>query len=319
MKLYLASGVIALLSLSVDVLAQYPAKPIRIINPFASGGGGEVSTRLVAQKISENTGKTFVVEVKSGAGGRIGYEAGAKAPGDGYTLTITDPTYTIMPGLYGGFPWGNDHELEPVTILTQTRFVIVVKPNLKVTSLKDLIALAKANPAKLNFGSSGVGSVTHLTAELFKREAGINITHIPYKGMGDAITGMLDDSLDLLMIGILTGAPHIASGKMIPLAVAANRRSSALPNVPSTVEAGLPKFTAGNWFGWSAAKGTSKESVDWLHREVVKVLAMPDIREKISQQGSEPSGITPEEFSTMMRADMKRWAEVIRAAGIKPQ
>ena len=319
MKLYLIAVLLALTTLCADVFAQYPTKPLRIINPFAAGGGGDALTRIVSKKITDNTGKLFVVEAKVGAAGRIGYEAGARAPGDGYTLIITDPTYTMMPGLYGALPWGNDLNLVPVTILGQTRFVIVVSPNLKISSLKELIALAQAKPGKINFGSAGVGSVTHVTTELFKREAAINMTHIPYKGMGDAITGIFDGSIEMLMIGILTGAPHIKSGKMAPLAVAATRRSPVLPDVPSTAEAGLPKFTASNWFGWSAPKGTPKESVDWLHREVAKALASADVRELIAQQGSEPSGITPEEFTTMVTADMQRWAEVIRAAGIKAE
>lgn len=319
MKLSLMAALFALAAFAADVSAQYPTKPVRIINPFAVGGGGDISTRIVAQKVSENTGKVFLVENKTGAGGRIGYEAGAKAPGDGYTLIASDTTYTMMPGLYGGLPWGNEYDLVPVTILAQTPFVIVANPNLKVSSLKELITLAQVRPGKINYGSAGIGSVNHITTELFKREAGIDITHIPYKGMGDAITGMLTGSVDVLIIGILTAIPHINSGKMIPLAVASNKRSPVLPDVPSVAEAGLPKFIAGNWFGWSAPKGTPKEAIDWLHREVVKALASPEVKERLAQQGSEPSGVTPEEFAVVVRNDIQRWTEVIRAAGIKAE
>lgn len=313
------TAALAVLAFAAGANAQYPAKPVRIVNPFAVGGGGDIATRILAQKVSENTGKSFIVENRVGAGGRVGYELGARAPGDGYTLIASDTTYTMMPGLYGGYPWGEDLNLVPVTILVTTPFVIVAHPKLKVATLKGLIDLAKAQPGTINYGSAGVGSINHVSTELFRREAGIQITHVPYKGMGDAITGMLTGSVDILVIGVLTAAPHIASGKMIPLAVASTKRSTALPDVPSVVEAGLPGFLAGNWFAWSAPKGTPKEVVDYLHREVVKALAAPEVRERLLAQGSEPSGITPAEFEVVVRNDLKRWTEVIRAAGIKPE
>ena len=309
----------ALLLLAASATAQYPDKPVRIVSPFAAGGGGDIASRIVAQKVTENTGKSFIVENKAGAGGRIGYEYGARAPADGYTLTASDTTYTMMPGLYGGYPWGNDLDLVPVTILVTTPFVIVASPKLNVRTLKELIALAKAQPGKLNFGSAGIGSINHVSTELLKREAGIDIAHVPYKGMGDAITGMLTGSVDVLVIGAITAAPHIASGRMIPLAVAATKRSTALPDVPSVVEAGLPSFLAGNWFAWSAPKGTPKDVVDYLQREAAKALASPDVRDRLLAQGSEPSGITPAEFDVVVRNDLKRWTDVIKVAGIKPE
>ena len=310
---------ISLLLITAGAAAEYPDKPVRIVSPFAVGGGGDIASRIVAQKISENTGKTFVVDNKVGAGGRIGYEYGARAPADGYTLIASDTTYTMMPGLYGGYPWGNDLDLVPVTILVTTPFVIVVSPDLKVGTLKELIALAKAQPGKLNFGSAGVGSINHVSTELLKREAGIDLVHVPYKGMGDAITGMLTGSVDVLVIGVITSRPHIASGKMVPLAVAATKRSTSLPDVPSVVEAGLPGFLAGNWFAWSAPKGTPKDIVDYLQREAAKALASPDVRDRLLAQGSEPSGITPAEFDVVVRNDLKRWTDVIKAAGIKAE
>lgn len=319
MKLSLIAALVALAAFAGGASAQYPTKPVRIINPFAEGGGGGISTRLVSQKISENTGKAFVVESRIGAGGRVGYGAAAKAPGDGYTLVASDSTYTMMPALYGGLPWGNEYDLVPVTILSQTPFVVVVSPHLKVSSLKELIAMAKAQPGKLNYGSAGTSSVTHVVTEWFKREAGIDIMHIPYKGSGDAITGMLSGSIDILIMSMISYTPHIGSGKMIPIVVASNKRSPVLPDVSGAVEAGLPKFIAGNWFGWSAPKGTPKEAVDWLQREVVKALAAPDVKERLVQQGSEPSGITPEEFATVVKNDIQRWTEIIRAAGIKAE
>ncbi len=319
MKLFRFTAAIALMCVAASAVAQYPSKPVRIVNPFAAGGGGDTASRIVAQKVSENTGKAFVVENRVGAGGRVGYEIGARAPADGYTLIASDTTYTMMPGLYGGYPWGNDLDLAPVTILMTTPFVIVANPKLKITTVKELIELAKSQPGKFNYGSAGIGSINHISSELLNREAGIDIAHVPYKGMGDAITGMLTGSVDVLVLGIIAASPHIASGKMIPLAVTATKRSPALPAVPSVVEAGLPGYLAGNWFGWSAPKGTPKEVVDYLQREVVKALAAPDVRDRVLALGSDPSGIAPAEFEVVVRNDLKRWTEVIRAAGIKAQ
>lgn len=317
MKLSVFVAAVALSCVAASAAAQYPAKPIRIINPFAAGGGGDIATRMVAQKVAENTGKALVVENRTGAGGRVGYEAAARAAPDGYTIVASDTTYTMIPGLYGGYPWGNDLDLVPITILVQNPFLVVASPALKINSLPELIAAAKARPGKLNYGSAGIGSVNHVTTELFKREAGIDLTHIPYKGMGDAITGLLTGSLDVLIVGIAVATPHINSGKMIPLAVAAPKRSPSLPAVPSVMEAGLPGFIAGNWFAWSAPKGTPREAVDWLQREAAKALESPDIKERVMQQGAEASGISPEEFATVVRSDLQRWTDVIRAARIR--
>jgi len=319
MRSWRAAVAAALYVFATVAVAQYPSKPVKIVNPFAVGGGGDIATRIIAQKVSENTGKAFIVENRTGAGGRVGYEIGARAPNDGYTLIASDTTYTMMPGLYGGYPWGNDLELAPVTVLVTTPFVIVAHPKLKVKTLKELVDFAKAHPGTINYGSAGIGSINHISAELFRREAGIDITHVPYKGMGDAITGFLGGSVDVLVVGVLTAAPHIANGKMVPLAVAAKKRSPALPSVPSVVEAGLPGFIAGNWFAWSAPKGTPKDVIDYLHREVVKALASPDVRDRLLAQGSEPSGMSPADFDALVHEDLKRWTEVIRAAGIKAE
>jgi tripartite-type tricarboxylate transporter receptor subunit TctC len=317
MRLSALIAVFAASCVAASAAAQYPNKPIRIINPFAAGGGGDIATRMVAAKVAENTGKTLIVENRTGAGGRVGYEAAARAVPDGYTIVASDTTYTMLPGLYGGYPWGTDLDLVPITILVQNPFLVVVSPALKINSLKELIAAAKAQPGKLNYGSAGIGSVNHVSAELFKREAGIDLTHIPYKGMSDAITGMLTGSVDVLVVGVAVASPHINSGKMIPLAVAAPKRSALLSAVPSVVESGLPGFMAGNWFAWSAPKGTPREAVDWLQREAARALGSPDIKERVMQQGAEASGISPEEFAAVVRNDLQRWTEVIRAARIR--
>ncbi len=299
--------------------AQYPARPVHIINPFAAGGSGDIVTRIVTQKITENTGKTFVVESRTGAAGRIGYEAVVRAAPDGYTLALTDTTYTMMPALHGNIPWHTPDALQPVTIIAQSPFLILVRPDLRITTLKELIARAKANPGKMNYGSAGMGSINHITNELFKREAGVDLVHVPYKGMTDAITGLLGGSLDMIMIGILPISAHIASGRALPIAIAAPQRSAGLPNLPTVDEAGLPGYRAGNWFGWTAPNGTPAENMDWLQREVARALTAPEVGDRLVAQGVVPSGMPREEFRKIMRDDAQRWAGIISAAGIKTQ
>jgi tripartite-type tricarboxylate transporter receptor subunit TctC len=312
-------ALLALCGVSLGALAQYPNKPIHIVNPFAAGGSGDIVTRIATQKISENTGKVFVLEAKTGAAGRIGYEAGTRAAPDGYNLTLTDTTYTMMPALHGNLPWYTPDSLLPVTIVAQSPFLIVVRADLKVTTLREFLALAKANPGKLNYGSAGIGSINHVTTELFKREAGVDLVHVPYKGMSDAITGLVSGSLDMIMLGILPISPQIAAGKAIPLAIAAPQRSPGLPNVPTVDEAGLPGYRAGNWFGWTAPAGTPVEALDWLQREVARAMTAPEVRERLLAQGVVPSGMPRDEFGKIIRDDAQRWALVIRSAGIKAE
>lgn len=299
--------------------AQYPAKPVRIIVPFAAGGTGDIVARVVAQKISSGTGKAFVVENRTGAAGRIGYEAGAKSAGDGYTLVATDATYTMMPALYGSLPWDHANDLIAVTISAQAPFAIIVNPNVKAKSLPELLALAKASPGKLNYGSAGTGSVNHVVTELFKRAARVELTHVPYKGMGDAMTGLLTGSVEMMITAMPTVISHVKSGKALALAVTSAKRSAALPNIPAASEAGVPGFVASNWFGLTAPKGTPKEAIDWLHQEVVKAISAADVKERFATLGAEPSGISPEEFGKVMRDDVQRWGEIIRAAKIKAE
>ena len=254
-----------------------------------------------------------------GAGGRIGYEAGARSPGDGYTFVATDATYTMLPGLYGKLNWDQANDLVPVTISAQAPFVVIVGSNAKAKTLPEFLAYAKANPGKLTYGSAGVGSVNHIVTELFKREAAIDITHVPYKGMGEAMTGLLSDTVDLIITALPTAIPHIKNGKAVPLAVTSAKRSFALPDVPTVVESGVPRYVAGNWFGLTAPRGTPQEAIDYVHREVVKALALPDVKERLAAQGAEGSGITPQEMGKLLIEDTKRWTNVIHSADIKAE
>lgn len=304
---------------AITAAAQYPDRPVKIIVPFAVGGTGDIVARIVAGKMSQNTGAAFVVENKTGAGGRIGYEAGARSPGDGYTLVATDATYTMLPGLYENLAWDQANDLVPVTISAQSPFVVIVGPGAKTKSLAELIAFAKANPGKLTYASAGVGSVNHIVTALLSREAGVTLTHVPYKGMGDALTGLLSGTVDLIITALPTAIPNIRSGKVIALAVTSAKRSSALPDVPSVAESGIPRFSAGNWFGLTAPKGTPASAIQYIHREVVKALEAPDVRQRLAAQGAEPSGMSPGDMGKLLVVDTKHWTAVIRAANIKAE
>jgi tripartite-type tricarboxylate transporter receptor subunit TctC len=310
---------LALVPSGLAVAAEYPSKPVKIIVPFAVGGTGDIVARIIALTMGKNTGAAFIVENRTGAGGRIGYEAGAKSPGDGYTFVATDATYTMLPGLYGKLNWNQANDLIPVTISAQAPFVVIVGPNTKAKSLPELLAYAKENPGKITYGSAGIGSVNHIVTELFKREAGVDITHVPYKGMGEAMTGVLSGTVDLIITALPTGIPHIKSGTAIALAVTSAKRSSALPEVPTVAESGVPGFVAGNWFGLTAPKATPKEAIDYIHGEVVKALASSEVKERLAAQGAEGSGISPQEMGKLLVDDTKRWTTVIQSAGIKAE
>lgn len=308
-------ALVSMVALASAAAAQYPERPIRIIVPFVAGGVTDILSRQLAQKITEQTGRALVVENRGGAGGRIGYEAGVRALADGYTLTATDATYTMMPGIYGKLAWEHA-DLVPVALVAQMPFVIAVNAGGKFSSLPDLIAQARADPKKLNYGSSGNGGVNHIVTELFKRTAGAEITHVPYKGMGDALTGLLGGNVDMIITAVPTAMGQVKSGRMVALGVTSAARSSALPNVATATESGLP-FVASNWFGLTVPRGTPKDAVDWLQRSVIAAMAVPELRERIVAQGAEPSYLGGDEFGQMIRSETRRWSDVIRAAGIR--
>ncbi len=298
-----------------SVVAQYPDKPIRIIVPFAAAGVSDILARVVAQKITEQSGKVIVVENRAGAGGRIGYEAGAKSPGDGYTLVATDVTYTMLPALYGSLSW--DHaDLAPITLIAQMPFVVAVNAGAKTGSMAEFLAFAKANPGKINYGSSGIGGVNHVVTELFRRTAGIELTHVPYRGMGEAMAGLLGGSIDVVITAMPTAMNHVKSGKINALSVTAARRPGALPNVPTTTEAGVA-FVASNWVGFTTPKGAPREAIDWVQKQVSAAVSAAEVRERISGAGAEAQSMTTAEFAKLMQDEGRRWGETIRSANIK--
>ena len=296
--------------------AQYPDKPIRIMVPFVAGGVSDNVARQVSLKITEQTGKTFIVENRGGAGGRIGYEAGAKAAADGYNITATDATYTMLPGIFGSKLNFEHSDLTPVLLIAQMPFVIVTRAGGTIKSLPDLVAQAKANPQKINYGSSGNGGVNHLVTELFSRSASVSMQQIPYKGMGDAVVGLLGSQVDVLVTAMPTGLPHVKSGKMTALAVSSAKRAAAAPEIPTVSEQGVA-FVANNWVGFTMPKGSPREAYEWLSKAVTAAMATPDLQQRIAAMGAEPNLLVGEEYGKMIRSETARWSEVVKAAGIR--
>ena len=295
--------------------AQYPDKPIKIVVPFVPGGVSDNIARQVAIKITEQTGKALIVENRAGAGGRIGYEAGAKAAPDGYTIVATDATYTMYPGVYGKLAWEHS-DLTPIILIAQMPFVIAVSGSSKIKSLQDLVAQAKANPKAINYGSSGNGGVNHLVTELFSRSAGISMQQVPYKGMGDAVVGLLSNQVDLLVTAMPTGLPHVTSGKMTALAVSSAKRASAAPQIPTASEQGVP-FVSNNWVGFTVPKGAPREVYEWLSKSVIAAMATPDLKQRINAMGAEPNLLVGDDYGKMIQSETARWIEVVKTAGIK--
>ena len=305
-----------LLTFAGGAHAQYPDKPIRIMVPFVAGGVSDNVARQVSLKITEQTGKNFIVENRGGAGGRIGYEAGAKAPADGYNITATDATYTMLPGIFGTKLNFEHSDLTPVLLIAQMPFIIVARTGSNIKSLQDLVTQAKANPQKINYGSSGNGGVNHLVTELFSRSAAVSMQQIPYKGMGDAVVGLLGSQVDVIITAMPTGLPHVKSGKMTALAVSSARRAAAAPDVPTASELGVP-FVSNNWVGFTVPKGAPREAYEWLSKSVLAAMAMPDLQQRIAAMGAEPNLLVGEEYGKMIRSETARWSEVVKAAGIK--
>jgi tripartite-type tricarboxylate transporter receptor subunit TctC len=303
-------------SLAAEV---YPARPVRVIVAFAPGGGSDLTARLISQQLSEQTGKTFVVDNRAGASGTIGYGLAAKSPPDGYTLLMLDLSAVIVPNLFKSLPFDvNDYT--PITQIVGTPNVLLVSPAVNASTLREFIALAQASPGKLNYGSAGTGSAIHLPSELFNKAAKVNVTHVPYKGGGEAMTALLGSHVDMLITTIPAALTFVNSGKVRALAVTTSgKRSPVMPDVPSMSEAGVPGMAVYSWYGFVGPAGLPAEVVAKVRAETTKALAVPLVKERFLAQGAELVGSSPEDFSKLIRSELRRWAEVVKAAGITPE
>src|SRR5579871_1110360 len=291
-------------------------RPTRIIVPFAAGGASDTYTRIVSQKITEQTGKPIVVENRTGAGGRIAFEAAARAPADGSTAVLIDATYAMLPGLFKHLSWDVARDLVPAAMIVQTPFVIIVNSASKYSSLAALLGEARARPGQLNFGSSGVGGVNHIVTELFKVDAHVALTHIPFKGMSEASVALESGTVDVIIAASPTAIGPLRGGKVRALAVTTAERSPALPDVPTALEAGVHDYVATNWFGFAVPRGTPPSAVRALRDDVVRALGASEVREKLAAQGAEPAAFTPEQFAAFVSEETAKWTQVIKASGI---
>ena len=297
---------------------SYPNKPIRMIVTFAAGGGADFMGRMIGQKLSETLGQSVIVDNRAGAGGAIGNEAAAKAAPDGYTLLLgAAGPLVISPALYAKLPFDTLKDLTPITLLAHVPFALCAHPSVPAAGVKELIALAKRRSGKLNFGSSGTAGAPHLAGELFKASAGVNMVHVPYKGLAPAITDLIGGQLDLIFADVNLVKPHVESNRLRGLAVTGATRSPILPQLPTVSEVALPGYQAGTWYGVLAPAGVPREVVAKLNAEINRILASGETRERLATQGAEPAGNTPEQFAAMIRTELDKWAQVVKAANIK--
>jgi tripartite-type tricarboxylate transporter receptor subunit TctC len=297
---------------------SWPVKPVAMINPFAPGGGVDAFGRPLSAYLSKSTGQQFIVENIAGAGGTLGAANAARRPGDGYAFFLGAVHHTIAESLYTKLPYSLTRDFVPVTVLAYVPNVVVIHPKYaSINSLKDLMAYAKANPGKLNFGSAGSGTTHHLAGELFKTMTGLVIVHVPYKGAGPMMQDLLAGQVDMAFDGMGTSAPQIKGGKLKALAVTTNARSFVAPNVPTMQEAGLPGYEVTTWYALWGVKGTPKEVLDRMYAETVKALQSPEMKVIWESQGATAGGESPEKFAALVNSEITKWAKVVKDSGAK--
>jgi tripartite-type tricarboxylate transporter receptor subunit TctC len=311
--LALAATVAAPLNASAQA---YPAKPITIIVPFAAGGTTDILARVIGQALNKELGQSVIVDNRAGAGGNIGGALAAKAAADGYTLFMgTVGTHAINQSLYKKMPFDPIKDFAPLTRVAMVPNLLVAHPSKPYKNVKELIAYAKANPGKVNYGSSGSGSSIHLSGELFNAMAKVDMVHVPYKGSAPAVSDLIGGQIDIMFDNMPSAIQHVRAGKLRPLAVTTAKRSPELPDVPTIAEAGVPGYEATSWFGMFAPTGTPAPVVARLNGALVKVLADPEVKKKLAEQGAEPYAEKPEQFAEFIRKETAKWSKVVKDSG----
>ena len=299
--------------------AQYPTRPVRLVVPSSAGGGADIIARIIVPKLTERLGQQIVVENRAGAGTMIGGEVVAKAQPDGYTLLLGLSTLAIQPVMYRKVPYNALTDFAPITLVLSAPNILVVHPSVPVKTVKELISFGAARPGQLNFGSAGAGTNPHLCMELFLTMTGLKMVHIPYKGSAPAIIDLLGGQIAVMTATMLTGMPHVRTGRLRALGTTGANRSAAASDVPTVAEAGVPGYEAAQWYGVLAPAQTPKEVVTRLHRELALVVQTAEVKERFAADGGDAVGNSPEEFARYIRAETDKWARVARAAGIKPE
>ena len=297
----------------------YPSKSIRLILPFPPGGPTDIVGRLTGQKLGELVGQQVIADSRPGASGNIGLELASKAPPDGYTIVLSSPVISLSPHMYTKLNYSPEKDLAPIALIGAVRNVLVVHPSVPAKTVKDLVQIARNNPGKLNYGSGGIGITTHLAPELLKTLEKLNIVHVPYKGSGVALIGLVSGQVDLEVLAVPAALSQIQAGRVRPLAVLAPQRSAQLPNVPTSKESGYENFEISVWYGILAPAGVPRDIINRLNAELNKAIATPDLKEKFASNGVDPLGGTPEQFGSYIRSESVRFGRVIKDAGIKAE
>ena len=313
------AAAVALFLIPLAHAQKYPQWPIRMIVPFAPGGGTDIVARAVAQKMGDAMGAQIVVDNRPGANANIGNEIVAKAAPDGYTIIMTSSAVTINPGLFKKLSYDPIKDFAPISLATYVPYVLVCHPSLPVTSFPEFINYAREKQGQLSYGSAGQGNATHLSMELLKIVVRIDMTHIPYKGTGPALTDLLGNQVQAIWGTIPAAWPHVKSGRLKALATGGSKRTKAISEVPTVAELGYPGFEAASWFGLLAPAGTPSAVVLLLNREATKALNSPDLNERLSAEGAEPAGNTPAQFAAFIKSEIAKWEKVAKAAGIQRQ
>jgi tripartite-type tricarboxylate transporter receptor subunit TctC len=313
-----ASGLVFAQTPSTSSGQAYPSKPIRIVVPYPPGGPIDMVTRPLAQKLNDAMSNPVVVDNRGGANGIIGIDNVAKSPADGYSLIVASAgSFAINPNVYAKMPFDVIKDFAPVSLFVTVPELLVVHPALPVKSVKELVALAKARPGQLNYGSSGTGGTPHLAVELLKQAAGIDMTHVPYKGMGPATVDLLGGQVQLVFADLPVTLQHVKAGKLRALAVSVPKRSASLPDVPTMAESGYPQIEVKNWYALFVPAGTPKEIVAHLNVETVKVVSSADMKAFVQSTGGEATSSTPDELAALLRAEIAMWAKVVKTSGVK--
>lgn len=305
--------------LASSAMAAYPDRPIRVIVPYAPGGGTDITTRTVAQRLAETLKTPFVVDNRGGAAGNIGKELAARATPDGYTLLTAGLSFAVNPSLFAKLGYDPVRDFAPISLIATAPLIVVVHPSVAAQSIKDVIALAKAKPGALNYASGGIGTGNHVAGELFTYLTGTRIVHVPYKGGGPALADVVAGQVQLLFNTTTSTLPFVRSGKLRALALTGAQRSPNLPELPTVAESGVPGFDVGVWFGFVAPARTPQPIVDQLNAEVVKVTRLPEVRAQFAAQGADPVGSSAAEFGRYIRTEVAKWAKVAKAANLRAE
>jgi tripartite-type tricarboxylate transporter receptor subunit TctC len=316
----LAFGIAAAsIAITTAYAQEYPSKPVRFVVGQAPGGATDIVARLVAAKMTQSLGQNVLVENRTGAAGSIAASGVARGQADGYTALVVSSSYSINPSLYASLPFDPQKDLAPVSLLAEAPFLLVVHPTVPARSVKELIGLAKTRPDVLTYGSGGVGSSGHMAGALFELASGLKITHVPYKGAGQALVDVLAGQITFMFASVLSSTPHVKQQRLRALGVTGPRRSSALPQVPTIAEAGLRGYATTTWYGLLVAAGTPQPIVERLATAASKVMTSAEIRERLLADGAEPAGSTPAAFQKHLADEIAKWRKVVRSAGIKAQ